>query len=97
MTKDLTHPFGFDHRACRKRGLRYRLFAPIELIATIALAASTAIAATIVSIGIARAEAAGDADGSPFAVAMFLSLLLAGMGGLTAMMVRQVARRDRSN
>jgi len=66
-----------------------RPVALVELIATLALALSTLIAATAVSIGIARAEVFGastDVAGAPLAIGLFVGLLLAGMGGLTAIM-----------
>jgi glycerol uptake facilitator-like aquaporin len=61
----------------------------IELIATIALALLTLIAVTAVSIGLARAEATGapsDSGTATLAIALFIGLLLTGMGGLTAIM-----------
>lgn len=64
-----------------------RRSAGIELIATVALAVALVVAATAVSIGVARAQtlsAVGDDDGVPLAIALFLGLLMAGMGGLTA-------------
>jgi hypothetical protein len=57
-----------------------------ELVTSLALAASTLIAATVVSIGIARADVAGnviDNEGGLFVVALVLGLLFIGMGGLT--------------
>jgi hypothetical protein len=68
--------------------------AVVQLIATAALAASTLIAVTAVSIGIARADVLGapaEGGGAPVAIALFIGLLLTGMGGLTALMA---ARRD---
>jgi hypothetical protein len=61
----------------------------VELIATAALALSTVIALTAVSIGIARADALGgaaDAVTAPLAFALFAGLLLSAMGGLAAIM-----------
>jgi glycerol uptake facilitator-like aquaporin len=69
----------------------------VELIATVALALSTLVAVTVVSIGIARADVFGtraDTDAAPFAIALFIGLLLAAMGGLTALMAREPALRD---
>jgi len=46
------------------------------------------IAVTAVSIGMARAQAFADIgrhDRTPFAVALFFGAVMAGMGGLTAM------------
>jgi len=60
----------------------------VELIAAAALALSTLVAVTAVSIGIARADVFGghaDSDAAPFAIALFIGLLLAAMGGLTAL------------
>ena len=62
---------------------------PVELFATVALAVSTLVAVTVVSIGIARADviaAHADADAAPFAIAVFMGLLFVAMGGLTAAM-----------
>jgi hypothetical protein len=61
----------------------------IELVATAALALSTVVALTAVSIGIARADAFGsssDPATAPLAVALFIGLVLSAMGGLTAIM-----------
>jgi hypothetical protein len=68
----------------------------LELVATAALALALVVAMTAVSIGIARADALGvnaQGDPAPLALAVFLGLLLAGMGGLTALAVRRPARR----
>lgn len=57
-----------------------------ELVATAALALSTVVVATVVSVGIARANAVGgiiDNEGSLFAVALLLGLIFIGMGGLS--------------
>ena len=73
--------------------------ASIELIATVALALLTLVAVTAVSIGIARADVFGaraDADAAPFAIALFIGLLLSAMGGLTALMAGDGGRRDLS-
>jgi hypothetical protein len=61
----------------------------LQLIATVALALSTAVAATAVSIGIARAETLGarvDGEIAPLAIALLIGLFLSAMGGLTAIM-----------
>ena len=61
----------------------------VELVTTAALALSTAVAITAVSIGIARADVLGsvaNGDSAPFAIALFIGLLLSAMGGLTAIM-----------
>jgi hypothetical protein len=74
-----------------------RLGAPVELILTVLLALSTLVAVTVVSIGIARADVLGaqsDARVAPFAIALFIGLLFAAMGGLTAIMAGGRVRRD---
>ena len=74
-----------------------RRYAGIELLATVALAISLIIAATAVSIGMARAQAIGavsHGDGGPFAIAVFVGLLMAGMGALTAMAARGQSEGD---
>jgi hypothetical protein len=63
----------------------------VEMAATLGLALSTLVAITAVSIGIARADVLAvqaDADGGPLAIALFIGLLLSGMGGLTAIMAQ---------
>jgi len=52
------------------------------------LALGTIVAATVVTVGIARADVIGDVvghEGSLFAVALVLGLLFIGMGGLTVL------------
>jgi glycerol uptake facilitator-like aquaporin len=71
--------------------------APVELIATVLLLLSTLVAVTVVSIGIARADVLGgrsDIHAAPFAIALFIGLLFAAMGGLTAIMAGDRTRRD---
>jgi hypothetical protein len=66
---------------------KQRPIALVELITTAALALSTAVAVTAVSIGIARADVIGavvKGDGLPFAIALSMGLLLAAMSGVTA-------------
>ncbi len=73
-------------------------FADVALITTtIALVVSIAIAATVVSIGIARADTFGhiaQGSGGSFAVTAFLGFVIAGVGGLTAAMLRDGERDD---
>lgn len=66
----------------------------LALIATAALAVSTVVAVTVVSIGIARAEmlSAAQSDDARLAVAVFLGIVFAGMGGLTAVTAFSRAR-----
>ncbi|MGD0023087.1 MAG: hypothetical protein ABSC37_00475 [Xanthobacteraceae bacterium] len=87
---ELTGKVGFASPITEKKFSKRRT-AGVELIATVALAVSLLIAATAVSIGMARAQAlgaVGDSDGAPFAIALFFGLVMAGMGGLTAIAAR---------
>ena len=63
----------------------------VELVTTAALALSTAVAVTAVSIGMARADVIGSVthgDGASLAIAIFMAILFSAMGGLTALMAR---------
>jgi len=73
-----------------------RSIAAVELLTTAALALSTAVALTAVSIGIARADVLGvvtHGDATPFAIALSFVLLLSAMGVLTAI-IALGPRRD---
>ena len=62
-----------------------------SIVTTISLVVSLVIAVTAVSIGIARADTLvplADSGGGRLALAMLVALVIAGMGGLTAVMVR---------
>jgi hypothetical protein len=79
---------GFTAPADRALGNERRTVVLAALIATTALAFATIVVATVVSVGIARADVVGnviDIEGSLFAVALLLGLLFIGMGGLTIM------------
>lgn len=87
---ELTGMVGFASPVIEKKFSKRRA-AGIELLATIALAVSLVIAATAVSIGMARAQAIGavtHTSGFPLAIAAFLGLFMAGMGGIAAIAVR---------
>ena len=76
---------------------KHRSIAPVELLTTAALALSTAVAVTAVSIGMARADvigSVGNGDSAPLAIAVFIGLLFSGMGGLTALMARRGSARS---
>ncbi len=78
---------GFEAPSTRPLGNERRTVALAELLTIVGLALSTIVAATVVSIGIARANVAGnviDNEGSLFAVALLLGLIFIAMGGLTA-------------
>jgi len=67
-------------------GQERRTVALAALIATATLAFSTVVVATVVSVGIARANVAGnviDNEGGLFAVALILGVLFIGLGGLS--------------
>ena len=68
----------------------------LELIASTALVLCTIVAAAVVSIGMARAEAiaASPANDSLYA-AVLVGVILAGFGGLTAVMAHVEARKPR--
>jgi hypothetical protein len=79
---------GFMSPAGRALGHQRRIAALAELLATIGLALSILVAATVVSIGVARADVATnviDNEGGLFAIALLLGLLFIGMGGLTVL------------
>ena len=83
---ELTGKVGYASPVSTKRITRCRIVG-VELIATMALVVCLIIAATAVSIGMARAQALVNIeqhDHTPFAVALFFGALMAGMGGLTA-------------
>lgn len=68
----------------------------IALVTTVALALSTLIAVTVVSIGIARADTIvpGDTASTPLAIALFFGVVMAGMGVLTALAARDWGSRN---
>jgi hypothetical protein len=84
---ELTGKVGYASPVSTKRIARCRIVG-VELIATMALVVCLIIAATAVSIGMARAQAFATVnrhDHASFAVALFFGAVMAGMGGLTAM------------
>ena len=77
---------GFTPPSGRPLGTERRAVAFAELVAIVGLTLSTIVAATVVSVGIARADVASDVvghEGSVFGVALVLGLIFAAMGGLT--------------
>ncbi len=86
---------GFEPEARQARLRNHRSIALVELMTTAALALSTAVAVTVVSLGIARAGVAGSivtVYGASFTIALFIGLLLSAMGGFTA--IGAVATRE---
>ena len=81
-----THSSGFAARSGRAIGNERHTVALAELVAIVGLALSTIVAATVVSVGIARASVVGnviDNEGSLFTVALLLGLVFIAMGGLS--------------
>ena len=96
MPRPLIGRTGIKHEARHGAAPRHRSIALVELITTVALALSTAVAVTAVSIGMARADVVGamtSGDGTPLAIALCIAFLLAAMGGLTVI-VAVNPRRD---
>jgi hypothetical protein len=91
MRIDRIDQAGFaPHNRTRVRG-RHRMMVA-QLITTAALVLSIAVAATVVSIGIAHAEgiATGAEDqNARIAAAIVLAFLLVGIGGVTAFIGRR--------
>lgn len=76
--------FGFRPPLTRKLGHERRIVAFAQLATTIALALSTVVVATVLSVGIARASVADGVignEGSVFAIALLLGLFFVGIGG----------------
>lgn len=85
MSKHLENT-GFTAPADRALGQERRTATLATLITSLGIAVCTLIAATAVSVGIARADAAADVidhEGTFFAVALLLGLAFIAMGGLT--------------
>jgi hypothetical protein len=93
---ELTGKVGFaspqrDKKICERRA------AAIELFATLSLAVSLVIAATAVSIGMAHAQTLGTVShggSAPLVVGLIVGLVLAGMGGLSAIAGRVRSARE---
>lgn len=84
---------GSGHTLQSERPVEPKPIVLAELIASVALALSTVVAATAVSIGIARAETVGalaDGGGGQLSVALVVGLFLASVGVFTV-----AATRDR--
>jgi hypothetical protein len=83
MSRKTSHYAGIEQEG--RSGARHRSVAVVELITTAALAFSTAVAVTAVSIGMARADVVGGAahaGGMALTFASFIGLVLFAMGGL---------------
>ncbi len=67
------------------------------MVAIVGLALSTIVAATVVSVGIARADVVDDVvgnEGSLFGVALVLGLIFVAMGGLTVFTLPRASRKS---
>jgi len=96
LSRTLHSRVGIEREPQQATAPKHRSIAFVELVTTAGLALSTAVAVTAVSIGIARADVLGAAtkgDTAPFAIALFIGLLFAAMGALTAIMA-PAPRRD---
>ena len=84
------HEVGFQRPASGAPAPTLRPVAVVQLIATVTLALSTLIAATVVSIGFARADIADPmaaAEAVPFAAAWLVGLASCAAGGAAAAMI----------
>jgi hypothetical protein len=102
MTTDRTGPIGFGIRPASLPGQKVRHAVRAQLITTIALAVSTVIAVTAVSIGMARAGVAATglmADGGSLAATLMgagalAAMALAAFAGWKALAVGGRARKE---
>jgi hypothetical protein len=93
-------PAGFPPPAHGVLGNEHRTPAFAELITSIALILCTLVAATAISVGIARADVASsviDNESGLFAVALVLGLLFIGMGGLTMLSLPHHSRHRKTH
>ena len=87
MSRSLTRANRIDPERRHTCAPGRRSIASVELITTAALALSTAVAVTAVSIGIARAEVIGTVtkgDSASFAIALFIGLMLSAISAASA-------------
>jgi hypothetical protein len=79
---------GFSASSDRALGNERRSLALAELVTIIGLTLSTIVAATVVSVGIARADVVGnvvDNEGGLFTIALLLGMIFIGIGGYSAL------------
>ena len=91
---------GFMPPARRVLGREHRNAAIAELVTAAALVLCTLVAVTVVSIGIAHADVAGnviDNESGLFAIALVLGLLFIGMGGLTILSLPHPHRHKKTH
>jgi predicted acylesterase/phospholipase RssA len=88
---ELTGKAGFASPIVGRKVMPCRILG-VELFATLALVISLIVAATAVSIGVARAQPFGDIgrhSHASYAVALLFGAVMVGMGGLTAIVAGQ--------
>jgi hypothetical protein len=93
-------PAGFTPPANRSLGSEHRSVALAELVASFGLALSTLIAATVISVGIARADVVSsviDNEGGLFVIALLLGLLFIGVGGVTIVSMPHASRHRKTH
>jgi hypothetical protein len=91
---------GFTPPGNRTLGTEHRAVATAEFIASIGLALCTLVAATVVSVGVARADVVSgviDNEGGVFAIALLLGLLFIGMGGVTIISLPHQSRHRKTH
>lgn len=79
---------GFRAPGGHQLGRERRTVAVAELVAGIALALSTMVVATVLSVGVAHANVAEGVighEGSLFGIALLLGLIFIALGGLSAL------------
>ncbi len=79
---------GFRAPAGHPLGREHRTVAFAELVAGVALALSTMVLATVLSVGVARASVADGVignEGSLFAIALLLGVLFIGLGSISTL------------
>jgi hypothetical protein len=91
---------GFTPPGNRTLGTEHRAVATAEFIASIGLALCTLVAATVVSVGVARADVVSgviDNEGGVFAIALLLGLSFIGMGGVTIISLPHQSRHRKTH
>ena len=77
---------GFHAPAGHTLGRERRIVVFAELVAGVALAISTVVVATVLSVGVAHADVADGVighEGSLFGIALLLGLIFIGLGGIS--------------